>query len=245
MCGRFAQFSPIALLKESFDIRAVKCDLLRPSYNVAPAHEVLAVAYYGERILTKFFWGITPHGANESARPPLLINARLETISEKPSFRESYRFRRCLIPADGFYEWKKTGSEKQPWFFKVQSHLPFAFAGIWEKIRGKDESTRLTFAIITKEAKGAVSEIHDRMPVILDKQVYENWLNPNENDPKKLKEITQEGKISGLSGYPVSRKVNSVSNNDPSCMVPVDTETNLTELILISTGRGRISPGMA
>ena len=226
MCGRFAQFSPVSLLQEALDIRAVKCDSVQRSYNVAPAQDVLVVIYYGERILTKFFWGISPRIYKDSAKPPLLINARFETIAEKPSFREAYRFRRCLVPADGFYEWEKAGSKKQPWFFKVQSNLPFAFAGIWEKRREKDESIRNTFAIITTEAVVPVSKIHNRMPVILDKKFYENWLNPDENDPKSLKEIIHEGAISGINGYPVSRRVNSVSNNDQSCIEPVDAETD-------------------
>ena len=225
MCGRFAQFSPVSLLREAFDIRAVKCDPVQ-SYNVAPSQDVFAVVYSGERILTKFFWGILLRLGKEESKPPLLINARLETIAEKPSFREAYKFRRCLIPADGFYEWEKAGAKKQPWFFKVQSEWPFAFAGIWEKRREEDESTRCAFAVITTEATRPVSGIHNRMPVILDKKVYEHWLNPDENDPKNVKEIIKEGVISGLNGYPVSRRVNSVSNNDPSCIEPVDSETN-------------------
>jgi len=219
MCGRFAQFSPVLLLREAFDIRAVKCDPVQ-SYNVAPSQDVLAVVNSGERILTKFFWGISPRIYKESSKSPLLINARLETIAEKPTFREAYRFRRCLVPADGFYEWEKAGSKKQPWFFKVQSERPFAFAGIWEKRREKDDSIKNTFAIITTEAVMPVSKIHNRMPVILDKKFYENWLNPDENDPKSLKEIVHEGAISDLNGYPVSRRVNSIANNDTFCIEP-------------------------
>jgi len=219
MCGRFAQFSPVLLLREAFDIRAVKCDPVQ-SHNVAPSQDVLAVVNSGERILTKFFWGISPRIYKESSKSPLLINARLETIAEKPTFREAYRFRRCLVPADGFYEWEKAGSKKQPWFFKVQSERPFAFAGIWEKRREKDDSIKNTFAIITTEAVMPVSKIHNRMPVILDKKFYENWLNPDENDPKSLKEIVHEGAISDLNGYPVSRRVNSIANNDTFCIEP-------------------------
>jgi putative SOS response-associated peptidase YedK len=211
-------------LKEAFDISAVKCDPVQSSYNIAPAQDVLAVAYYGERILTRFFWGITPRIGKETAKPPLLINARFETIVEKPSFRESYKFRRCLIPADGFYEWEKAGAKKQPWFFTVQLNQPFAFAGIWEKRREKDDSIKNTFAIITTAAVVPISKIHNRMPVILDKNAYESWLNPEENDPKILKEIIKEGAISDLNGYPVSRRVNAVSNNDPSCIKPVNLE---------------------
>ncbi len=230
MCGRFAQFSPVSLLKEVFDIRAVKCDPSRSSYNVAPTQDVLAVTYYGERILTRFSWGITPRIGKETAKPSLLINARIETIAEKPSFFESIKFRRCLIPADGFYEWEKAGAKKQPWFFKVQSNLPFAFAGIWEKRNEKNELTRPAFAIITTEAAGPVSRIHNRMPVILDRIVYKNWLDPDEKNPKRLTEIIQEGSFSGLNGYPVSRRVNSVSNNDPYCIEPADTETDYKQI---------------
>jgi putative SOS response-associated peptidase YedK len=151
----------------------------------------------------------------------LLINARLETIAEKPSFREAYRFRRCLVPAHGFYEWEKAEAKKQPWFFKVQSERPVAFAGIWEARKEKDESIRNTFAIITTEAVVPVSKIHNRMPLILNHKAYDIWLNPDENDPKSLKEIIHEGAIiTGIYGYPVSRRVNSVSNNDPSCIEP-------------------------
>ncbi len=222
MCGRFAQFSPVSLLKEAFDIRSVECDAVH-SYNVAPAQDTPAVVYYKERILIKCFWGILPHLYNESTKPPLLINARIETIAEKPSFREAYKYRRCLIPADGFYEWKKSGAIKQPWFFTAQSGEPFAFAGIWEKRREKEESTRCAFAVITTEATGPVNEIYNRMPVILDKKVYGNWLDPDENNPKKIKEIIKDGIKCGLKGYPVSRRVNSVSNNDPSCIEPEAT----------------------
>ncbi len=225
MCGRFAQFSPISLLCEALDIRAIKCDPVE-SYNVAPSQDVLAVVTSGERILTKFFWGISPRIYKESTKPPLLINARLETIAEKPSFREAYRFRRCLLPADGFYEWEKAGAKKQPWFFTAQSGQPFAFAGIWEKRKEKDESTRNTFAIITTEAVVPVSKIHNRMPVILDHKAYDIWLNPDENDPKKLKAIILEGIIPRIYGYHVSGRINSVSNNDPSCIEPVDSEAN-------------------
>ena len=200
MCGRFARFSPVSLFKEAFEISAVKFDSVK-SYNIAPAQDVLAVAYYGERILTRFFWGITPHIGKETLKPPLLINARLETIEEKPTFRESYIFRRCLIPADGFYEWEKACVKKQPWFFK-------------------GGSTRLTFAIITREATGSVSRIHNRTPMILDRKAYGNWLNPDEKDPKRLRKIIQEGAVVAISGHPVSKRVNSISNNDPSCIEP-------------------------
>ena len=230
MCGRFAQFSPISLIKGAFDISSVKCDPLQSSYNVAPSQNVLAVEYYGERALTRFFWGITPSIGKEIAKPPIFINARFETIAEKPSFCESYKLRRCLIPSDGFYEWEKTGSKKQPWFFKPQSDLPFAFAGIWEKRKEKNESTRPAFAIITTESAGPVSRIHNRMPVILDRTVYKNWLDPDEKNPKRLREIILEGALTEINGYLVSKRVNSVSNNDPSCIEPAGTETDYKQM---------------
>lgn len=221
MCGRFAQFSPVALMKEALGISEAKSGDFRHSYNVAPAQNVLAAACFGETVLTDFLWGIELSPVKAAAKPLMMINARVETISEKPSFRESFRSRRCLIPADGFYEWKRMGANKQPWFFKQESNLPFAFAGIWEKIRAKDGSIRPAFAIITTEAKGTVSQIHSRMPVILDKAAYGNWLDPHENNPKKLEKIIKEGALINMIGYPVSKMVNSVSNNDPSCIEPV------------------------
>lgn len=230
MCGRFAQFSPIALMREAFEIRAVKCDPVL-SYNIAPSQEVPVVIYDNERLLTKFFWGISSAIYKQNSKPLLLVNARLETIAEKPTFREAYRYSRCLIPADGFYEWEKAMVKKQPWFFKAQSNLPFAFGGIWVKKREKDEPHRSSFAIITTDATGSVSKIHDRMPVILNRNAYESWLNPALNDPKKLKEIIKEGALRDISGYPVSRRVNSVSNNDPSCIEPVNSELQQKKLI--------------
>ena len=226
MCGRFAQFSPVSLLKVAFEIRAEKCGEPVQSYNVAPSQAVLAIIHSDERVLTKLFWGISPRMFKQGAKPPLLINARFETIGEKPAFRDAYSLRRCLIPADGFYEWEKTGTKKQPWFFSGQSGQPLAFAGIWETSKETGISIRNTCAIITTEAMAPVSEIHSRMPVILDRKAHDTWLNPDENNPARLKEIVQEGRITGLNGHPVSRKVNSVSNNDPSCIAPVDTETN-------------------
>ena len=220
MCGRFAQFSPVALMREALEIRAVKCDPA-PSYNIAPTQDVPVVVFSDERILVKLFWGMPSAAYNQNSKPLLLINARLETVAEKPAFREAYRYRRCLVPADGFYEWEKTGVTKQPWFIKTQSNPPFAFAGIWVKKREKDEPSKSSFAIITTQATGFASKIHNRMPVILKRSTYETWLDPALNDPKKLKELINEGAINELNGYTVSRRVNSVSNNDSSCIEPV------------------------
>lgn len=221
MCGRFAQFSPIKLLKESFDIRALKCGEPVQSYNVAPSQDVLAVIYSGERILAKLFWGLAPRIYKQASKPSLLINARFETIEEKPTFREAYRFRRCLIPADGFYEWEKAGTKKQPWFFTNHSGKPFAFAGIWENQKSENGTIYGSFVIITTTASEYVNPVHDRMPVILRRESQDMWLNPDEKSPTRLKTIIREGLINELKRYPVSRKINAVSNNDPSCIVPL------------------------
>ncbi len=154
-----------------------------------------------------------------------MINARAETVSEKPSFRNAFKKRRCLIPADGFYEWKGEKGHKQPYFVTTSSDKPFAFAGLWEAWTNKEsdeESVYKSCTIITTEANEPIREIHNRMPVILIPEFYEKWLNTEIKDPKELGVILKDGLIRDMQFYPVSKYVNSVKNNDPSCINPID-----------------------
>jgi len=153
-----------------------------------------------------------------------MINARAETVSQKPSFRNAFKKRRCLIPADGFYEWTGEKGKKQPYFVLIHSGEPFAFAGLWESWADKESdegSVYKSCTIITTAASESICEIHHRMPVILDPKFHEKWLNVEIQDPKELESVLKDGLIHDMKYYPVSTFVNSVKNNDPNCIKPI------------------------
>ena len=154
-----------------------------------------------------------------------MINARAETVSSKPSFRNAFKKHRCLIPANGFYEWKGEKGSKQPYYVFTPSVEAFAFAGLWETWTDKksdEESVYKSCTIITTDASDSIRKLHNRMPVILDPEVYEKWLDVEIQDPKGIENILQDGIIREMKYYPVSTFVNSVKNNDPSCIKPID-----------------------
>ena len=154
-----------------------------------------------------------------------MINARSESIAEKPSFRSAFKKRRCLIPADGFYEWKGEKGRKQPMFITSPDRKPFAFAGLWETWRKKDDpdSTYKSCTIITTRASDSIRDIHHRMPVILKPSAYESWLDPGNQDAAELEKILENEIITELVSYPVSKQVNSTRNNDSSCIEAIGT----------------------
>ncbi len=225
MCGRFAQYSSLPELKKRFAVETVTCELT-PSYNIVPLDFVPVVLYHGERRLGTLRWGLVPSWSKDTRRAASLINARAETVAEKPSFRSAFRRRRCLVLADGFFEWKKEGQQKQPWYFTMASGEPFAFAGLWET--WKDETGKAadyhSCVIITTEADRFMRDVHHRMPVILKPEMYSAWLDPNNREPDMLKEILQAGKSGALQGTRVSKHVNNPRNNDPSCIASVPTD---------------------
>lgn len=221
MCGRFAQYSPITTLQKVFDIQTVTCNLI-PSYNIAPTNKVPAIIFHEGNRLGQFIWGFVPFWTKKNSKTTAIINARAETLDVKPTFREALKDRRCLILADGFYEWKRIESHKQPWYFTMSSGEPFAFAGLWETTKSGDGSAQHSCVIITTEADKSMREIHHRMPVILQQELHEAWLNPMTRDPKKLNEILQEGIVCKMNRYPVSPRMNKVQNNDPSCIEAID-----------------------
>jgi putative SOS response-associated peptidase YedK len=152
-----------------------------------------------------------------------MINARAETVAEKPSFKNAFKKRRCLIIADGFYEWKGPKGQKQPMFITLPDKKPFAFAGLWETWGKKDQETLYkSCTIITTEACEALRHIHHRMPVIFKPEAYESWLNPENQDLNALKNILEQALVTDLASYPVSKLVNSTRNNDSSCIDPID-----------------------
>ena len=220
MCGRFAQFSALETLQKSFPIDTITCDAA-PSYNVAPTQEILSVIRQRDNRLVKQHWGLVPFWAKDLSGASRLINARSETVTEKPSFRNAFKHRRCLILADGFFEWKRLEDRKQPWFLTLPSKDPFGFAGLWEEWKNRDGSVYNSCTILTIEADESVRDIHHRMPVILLPEAYTDWLNPDNHDSNKLEILIREMRIRKLTAYPVSRYVNAVRNNDPTCIEPI------------------------
>jgi putative SOS response-associated peptidase YedK len=225
MCGRFVQNIPLETLQQNFNIRTTDSDII-PNYNVAPTQEILTIIKHdNENTLEKLHWGLVPFWAKDISIGSRMINARAETVASKPAFRNAFKKRRCLIPADGFYEWKGEKGHKQPFYISIHSGKPFAFAGLWETWINKEndeESVYKSCTITTTAASESVREIHHRMPVILDPDFYEKWLNIEIQDPKELEIILKDGVIHDMKYYPVSTLVNSVKNNDPNCIKPID-----------------------
>jgi putative SOS response-associated peptidase YedK len=223
MCGRFVGYRSLDELKGFFPIDKAACDAIS-NYNVAPSQEILAIARYEtENWLVKFHWGLVPFWAKDISIGNRLINARSESIAEKPSFRNAFKKRRCLIIADGFYEWKGEKGRKQPMFITSPDHKPFAFAGLWETWKKDDQdSIYKSCTIITTQASESIRDIHHRMPVIIKPPAYEPWLDPGNQDLGELDRIMKNEIVTELVGYPVSKQVNSTRHNDPSCIEPIE-----------------------
>jgi putative SOS response-associated peptidase YedK len=219
MCGRYTLASPTERLAEEFGVDAASIELA-PNYNVAPTQQVAAVVDEGgQRRLEVLRWGLIPPWADDPGIGSRMINARSETAPGKPSFRRAFRERRCLIPADGFYEWQRTNGAKQPYYIHMEEGRPFAFAGLWESWSKGGEGEVRTCTILTTGANALVGEVHDRMPVILARDAYDVWLDPaSERD--ELTGLLAPYPVDEMEAYPVSRFVNSPSNNDPRCIEP-------------------------
>jgi putative SOS response-associated peptidase YedK len=219
MCGRYTLRTPVDSLVETFEIEEYPSSIT-PNYNIAPTQEVAAVVEEEDkRKLEMLHWGLIPSWAKDPAIGNKMINARAETVSEKPSFRSAFKKRRCLILADGFYEWKKTDDGKQPYHVKMEDGSPFAFAGLWESW-GKNGEEIHSCTIITTEANDLMSEIHHRMPVILPPEDHAMWLDPDFDEKEPLTTLLKPYPADAMEAYPVSRKVNKPSNNEPSVLEP-------------------------
>ncbi len=217
MCGRYTLKTPVNALAEWFDLDDYPSSLT-PSYNVAPTQEVAAILEEGEeRKLETFRWGLIPSWAKDPSIGNKMINARAETVSEKPSFRSAFKKRRCLIVADGFYEWQKTDGGKQPFHIKLSDSSPFAFAGLWETWDKDGEEIR-SCSIITTDANYLMNEIHHRMPVILHPENYGVWLDSGFEEKETLMDLLKPYPSDQMEAYAVSRRVNKPSNNEPSVL---------------------------
>lgn len=222
MCGRYTLTSSVGELSERFGLDEAPSGLA-PNYNVAPTQSVAAVLRDESRRLEMFRWGLVPSWAKDPAIGNRMINARSETAHEKPSFRSAFKRRRCLLPADGFYEWKRESDGsggKQPFHIRMESGEPFAFAGLWESWDGGDGEV-LSCTILTTQANAMMQDIHHRMPVILPADRYEAWLDP-EAEKQELLSMLEPYSEGGMEAYPVSRFVNKPSNNGPRCVEPAE-----------------------
>jgi putative SOS response-associated peptidase YedK len=218
MCGRYTLRTPVDSLVETFEIEEYPSSVT-PNYNIAPTQEVAAVVEENEkRKLEMLRWGLIPSWAKDPAIGNKMINARAETVAEKPSFRSAFKNRRCLIIADGFYEWQKTNNGKQPYHIKMEDGSPFAFAGLWETWKDDEEIRSCT--IITTGANNLMEEIHHRMPVILHPEDYALWLDPDFDEKEPLTTLLKPFPADAMEAYPVSRRVNKPSNNEPSVLEP-------------------------
>ena len=223
MCGRFTLAVETSELQTAFPFLNVpESTQLAPRYNVAPTQDVAVVANNGEHTLEMFHWGLIPGWAKDTSIRNRMINARAETLAEKPSFRAAYKRRRCLILADGFYEWRKdAGGKKTPMYIQLKSREPFAFAGLWEVWHADQDDQILSCTIITTTPNALMEKIHDRMPVILDPQHYEQWLDAGEQTPDTLDKLLKPFAASKMKAYAVSTAVNRPANDSLANIAPV------------------------
>jgi len=221
MCGRYTLTVDPQTLQAEFGLEAVP-DNLAPRYNIAPSQPVpVVVAPEGHRRLDIFRWGLMPRWAKEPGIGNKMINARAETLAQKPSFKHPLRRQRCLVLADGFFEWQKTPHGKQPLFIHLQERKPFAFAGLWDRWMASDGSEILSCTIITTQPNELLAPLHNRMPVILPPNTIDTWLNPAIQAPDDLLFLLQPYPAEKMAFYPVSRLVNSPANDVPACIEPV------------------------
>ncbi len=221
MCGRFALTLPHDAVAGFFDVRHVKTHFTEPRYNICPTQEIpVAVEFDSERYLTPMRWGFIPHWYKAPTDGPLLINARSETVAEKPAFREASASRRCLVPISGFYEWHRTaGKGKEPWYFQAAKVELIAFAGIWQAWTAPDSGERLiTCAILTTDAGKRMAEIHDREPVVIEPSGFGDWLN--------REAVLPAAKLVSMPDifyqrHRVSTAINGARGNDPSYIEPI------------------------
>lgn len=230
MCGRFRIARKKEILEAEFDADSALDDLdWVPRYNVAPGQELVVVRQDKAepvRCFSRMRWGLIPSWTRDSAIGYKMINARAETVATAPAFREPFRSQRCLIPADGFYEWERAGKEKIPFCFTLTDESVFAFAGIWDRWKGSQGPWIETCSILTTKPNRLVQNIHDRMPVILSRDIYDLWLDPGFTDVDELQSLLKPYPADAMRRYRVSQRVNQVKNDDPECAAEINSELN-------------------
>ncbi|MEM7034842.1 MAG: SOS response-associated peptidase [Chloroflexota bacterium] len=223
MCGRFTLTSDAQKIAEVFGVEVP--DNFPARFNIAPSQPVAVIANNNPQKLEMFHWGLIPSWAKDPKIGSRMINARGETLAEKPSFKHAYKRRRCLILTDGFYEWQKNPNTKAktPMYIHLTSGEPFALAGLWESWHSNDGSNILSCTIITTSPNEFMVDIHNRMPVILPTDAYDRWLDPTEQTPDKLNDLLVSYPAELMTAYPVSTFVNRPINDTPQCIEPVQT----------------------
>jgi len=214
MCGRFEIHSAIELIAKIFGIHEWDIEYL-PSYNIAPSQDILLVVNDGKRRLVKSRWGFVPSWSKELSAGYKMINARAESVADKPSFRQAFQNQRCLVVADGFYEWKKEGTTKRPFYIRLKSGKPLGFAGLYNVWKSPEGEQICTSTIITTDANELLHPLHDRMPVITPPDAYDIWLDPMIHDKALLQAVLKPYASDALDTYEVTPKVNSPKNNSP------------------------------
>ena len=226
MCGRFVGFRPLKDLKNYFPIDVTNVEVTE-NFNVAPTQEILAIIRHeNKNHLEKLHWGFVPFWAKDTNVGSRMINARSETVATKPSFRTAFKNRRCLILADGFFEWAGKAGQKQPMFLTLPNGKPFAFAGLWETWdnQGKAPVPYRSATILTRAASESVMPIHNRMPVILKPDAFDFWLDRKNQDVRLLQDLLQKQIYTRLKSVPVSKQVGSVKVNRPGNIKPIDPQ---------------------
>jgi putative SOS response-associated peptidase YedK len=224
MCGRYRLSRRKQLVEEYFDAVSGG-EEWAPRYNIAPTQLVPVIRQNPKesvRELSLVRWGLIPSWAKDSSAAARMINARSETAAAKPAFRDALKSRRCLVPADGFYEWQRTGETKQPYCFEVDDGQLFAFAGIWDRWKDASGNAVETCSILTTTPNAVTSPIHDRMPVIPDPNGYDLWLDPGMKDVSVTSELLRPYDARLMRSYPVSTRINHVANDDEECARPVE-----------------------
>jgi len=224
VCGRYRLSRRKQILEEQFETQPWD-DEWSPRYNVAPTQPVPVIRQHPKepiRQISSMRWGLVPHWAKDASDAASTINARSETAATKPAFRDPLKFRRCLIPADGFYEWKRNGTSKQPYCFEVNDGELFAFAGLWDGWKDADGQWIRTCSILTTTPNAVTSTVHDRMPVILNPDSYDMWLDPGVTEVEVVSELLKPYDARLMRCYPVSSRVNHVANDDAECSRPVE-----------------------
>ena len=220
MCGRFTLITNLGAIAARFGVSRF-LEEVGPRYNIAPTQTVIVVNDDGTRRLTQMRWGLIPSWAKDPAIGNRMINARAESVATKPAFRAALPKRRCLIPADGFYEWQQVGRRKQPVYITLKTREPFSFAGLWESRMSSEGEESRSCTIITTEANELLKPIHDRMPVILTRETEAVWLDPTVQDSAYLLPLLKPYPAGKMEVYPVSTRVNSPANDGQECIKPV------------------------
>jgi len=224
MCGRYRLSRRKQIVEAHFSGVSGQEDW-NPRYNIAPTQPVPIIRQNSQkpvRELSLLRWGLIPSWAKDASVASRMINARSETAGAKPAFRDPLTNRRCLIPADGFYEWQRTGKVKQPYCFEVNDGELFAFAGIWDRWTDPNRNTVETCSILTTSPNAVTSAVHDRMPVILDPDSYDIWLDPGMRDVTTAFELLKPYDAQFMRCYPISTRINHVANDDEECSAPVE-----------------------